>query len=78
MCTRGITGEKALEMQKRWKTPVELVEAYEKCGDGDEGRKKKMALVSSAMGNLVGRKKIARALSVKVSDVWGDVSYAED
>jgi crossover junction endonuclease MUS81 len=78
MCTRGITGEKALEIQKRWKTPVDFIEAFEKCGDGEEGRKKKSGLVSNAMGNLVGRKKIAKTLSVKISDVWGSDCYAEE
>jgi crossover junction endonuclease MUS81 len=77
MCTRGITGEKALEIQKRWKTPNEFVEAYkkieEKEGRGEQGRKRKIDLVSSEMGNLVGRKKIQKALSVKIAEVWGDV-----
>ena len=77
MCTRGITGEKALEIQKRWKTPIEFVEAYkrieEKEGRGEQGKKRKAELVSGEMGNLVGRKKIAKALSFKLAEVWGDV-----
>jgi crossover junction endonuclease MUS81 len=77
MCTRGVTGEKALEIQKRWTTPNEFVEAYkkieEKEGNGEQGRKRKMELVSSEMGNLMGRKKIQKALSVKIAEVWGDV-----
>ncbi|KAG4433834.1 hypothetical protein IFR05_010682 [Cadophora sp. M221] len=77
MCIRGVTGEKALEIQKRWKTPKEFLDAYnrieEKDGTGEHCRKKKMDLVSGEMVNLIGRKKIAKALSVKVSEVWGDV-----
>ena len=77
MCIRGITGEKALEIQKRWKTPNAFLEAYKKCdeqgGGGEQGRKRKMDLVSSELGNLVGRKKIAKTLSVKIFEVWGDV-----
>jgi crossover junction endonuclease MUS81 len=77
MCTRGITGEKALEIQKRWKTPIEFVEAYkkneEKEGGGEQARKRKAELVSDEMGNLVGKKKIAKALSVKIAEVWGDI-----
>ncbi|EHK99341.1 putative Crossover junction endonuclease MUS81 [Glarea lozoyensis 74030] len=65
MCTRGITGEKALEIQKRWKTPSHLAEAYRNCGDDDLGRNKKFELVSNEMGHLVGRKKIAKAT------IWG-------
>ena len=76
MCTRGVTGEKALEIQRRWKTPIEFLEAYEKCGTGEQGRKKKLELVSGEMGNLVGRKKIAKATSVKIAEVWGDEEYA--
>jgi crossover junction endonuclease MUS81 len=73
MCTRGVTGEKALEIQKRWKTPRDFIEAYEKCGDGDQGRKRKIELVSNEMGNLVGRKKIAKVLSGKIAEVWGGI-----
>ncbi|TVY48193.1 Crossover junction endonuclease [Lachnellula occidentalis] len=73
MCIKGVTGEKALEIQKRWKTPNELLEAYEKCGEGEQGRKKKMEMVSSQMSDVVGKKKIHKAVSVKIAEVWGDV-----
>ncbi|TVY18112.1 Crossover junction endonuclease MUS81 [Lachnellula arida] len=73
MCVKGVTGEKALEIQKRWKTPNELLEAYEKCGEGEQGRKKKMELVSSQMSDVVGKKKIQKAVSVRIAEVWGDV-----
>ena len=46
MCTKGVTGEKALEIQKRWKTPNEFIEAYRKCdekeGGIEQGRKRKI------------------------------------
>jgi crossover junction endonuclease MUS81 len=77
MCTRGVTGEKALEIQKRWKTPADFAQAFERCGEGEQGQKRKMELVSGQMGNLVGRKKIAKVLSVKISEVWGEVNHAE-
>jgi crossover junction endonuclease MUS81 len=73
MCTKGVTGEKAIEIQKRWKTPRELMEAYDACGGGEEGRKKKIELVSKQMSHFVGRKKIAKAVSFKIAEVWGDV-----
>lgn len=76
MCTRGVTGEKAIEIQKRWKTPIEFIEAYRKAEEGagtEETKKKKIALVSSQMGNLVGRKKIQKAVSSKIAEVWGGV-----
>lgn len=72
MTTKGVTGERALEIQKIWKTPYDLVKAYEACGSTDAGKKRKRELVSSQMANLVGRKKITKALSQKIAEVWGD------
>ncbi|KAI1007880.1 Crossover junction endonuclease [Podosphaera aphanis] len=76
MCIKGVTGEKALEIQKRWKTPYDLATAYRKIDEGEtspeEAAKKKSNLISSQMGNLIGRKKIAQALSATISDVWGE------
>ncbi|KAI1383246.1 crossover junction endonuclease MUS81 [Hypoxylon trugodes] len=70
MCTRQVTGEKALEIQRRWKTPYDFVKAYEGCGDGDAGKKRKREMVSDQMGNLFGRKKIAKPLSQKIAEIW--------
>ncbi|RDW89266.1 hypothetical protein BP6252_01298 [Coleophoma cylindrospora] len=70
MCTRGISGEKALEIQKRWKTPIELIDAYRACGNGELGMKKKREMVSTEMSALVGRKKIGIALSTKLAETW--------
>lgn len=72
MCTRGVTGEKALEIQRRWKTPNDFVLAFEACGSGEEGKKRKREMVSNQMGNLVGRKKVAKAVSAKIAEIWGD------
>src|SRR5690606_34949425 len=41
MTTRGVTGEKAIEIQKRWKTPYHFVKAFDACGPGESGRKRK-------------------------------------
>lgn len=73
MCTRGVTGEKAIEIQKRWKTPYHFVKAFEACGPGEEGKKRKRELVANEMSSLVGRKKIAKAVSHTIAEVWGDV-----
>lgn len=73
MCTRGVTGEKAIEIQKRWKTPYHFVKAFERCGPGEEGKKRKRELVANEMSNLVGRKKIAKAVSQTIAEVWGDL-----
>lgn len=69
MCTRGITGEKALEIQRWWKTPRELVEAYMALAPKD-----RETLLSDKLQSLVGRKKVQKALSKKVAEVWGEGS----
>jgi crossover junction endonuclease MUS81 len=73
MCTKGVTGERALEIQKRWKTPRAFMEAYKHCGDGEDGKKKKIEMVSKIMAHFVGRKKITKAVSLKIAEVWGNV-----
>ncbi|KAG5940172.1 Crossover junction endonuclease mus81 [Claviceps sorghi] len=72
MTTRGVTGERALEIQKRWRTPLQFVKAFEACGPGEQGRKRKQELVSSQLSHLVGRKKMSKALSHKLAEIWGD------
>lgn len=67
MCTRGITGEKALEIQKRWQTPRHLVEAYEGLQT-----KERETLVSDQLQSLVGRKKVQKALSKRIAEIWGE------
>lgn len=73
MCTKGVTGEKALEIQKRWKTPRAFIEAYERCGAGEDGKRKKVDMVSNAMAHFVGKKKISKPVSMKIAEVWGNL-----
>lgn len=73
MTTRGLTGERALEIQKKWKTPHDFVKAYESCGVGENGKKRKADLITSQLGHLVGRKKFTKALSVRIAEIWGDL-----
>ena len=78
MCTRGITGDKALEIQKHWKTPRDFIEALQKEGEGEgegageNGRKRRAEMVWKVAGGLVGRRKIGKAASAKVAEVWGE------
>jgi crossover junction endonuclease MUS81 len=72
MTIKGVTGEKALEIQKRWKTPYDFVKAFEACGTGEQGLKRKRELVLSQTSHLVGRKKVTKLLSTKIAEVWGD------
>lgn len=68
MCTRGVTGEKALEIQRRWKTPRDFIEAFEALADPKE----KEEMISERMKTIVGRKKIAKVLSKKLAEIWGE------
>ncbi|EGD99291.1 DNA repair protein Mus81 [Trichophyton tonsurans CBS 112818] len=73
MCTRGVTGDKALEIQRRWSTPREFVKAFERVGPrGPDGKPSQAQddLVASALGGLVGRKKIGKTLSKKIAEIW--------
>lgn len=80
MCTKGLTGEKAIELQKKWKTPIELVEAYRRIesthGNDELGKDRKWSMVSDAIDNPVPRKRIMKALSTKIAETWGDASTA--
>lgn len=68
MCTRGVTGDKALEVQKHWTTPRAMVEALEGC----EGSKGREALLETKLGGKVGRRKLGKAVSAKVAEIWGE------
>ena len=68
MRTRGITGEKALEIQKTWTTPRGFVEALEECGD----KKGRDELLEVGLGGKMGRKKIGKAVAAKVAQIWGE------
>lgn len=67
MCTRGVTGEKALEIQRRWPTPRHFVEAYMALEPKD-----RETMVSDKLQSLVGRKKIVKGLSKKIAEIWGE------
>ena len=74
MCTRGVTGEKAIQMQKIWKTPYDLVKAFEQCGSGEGSRKRRQEMISSLLGDhAVKSKQIGKALSAKIAEVWAEV-----
>ncbi|KAK1832857.1 hypothetical protein QBC39DRAFT_390350 [Podospora conica] len=78
MCTRGITGDKAVEIQKIWKTPRLLIEAYEKCEvpDAAETRKRKINMVADGLNHLIGHKRIPKVVSQKLAEMWGDLEGA--
>ncbi|EXJ56884.1 hypothetical protein A1O7_07228 [Cladophialophora yegresii CBS 114405] len=66
MCIRGVTGEKAVEIQKNWPTPRALAEAYE----GREKGAPRDSMISDRLGNVIPRKKVAKTLSAKIAEIW--------
>ncbi|CAK7199231.1 Crossover junction endonuclease mus81 [Sporothrix eucalyptigena] len=87
MCTRGVTGERALEIQKVWSTPYEFVQAFRKL-DNEENkdfdsdpektlsvvRKRKREMVFEKLGRLPGTKRrVTKPISEKLAEVWAGV-----
>ena len=68
MCTRGISGDKALAIQKNWGTPRAFIEAFEGCATAKE----REAMIDCRLGGMVGRGKIKGVLGAKVAGVWGE------
>ncbi|KAF7719741.1 Uncharacterized protein PECH_005698 [Penicillium ucsense] len=67
MCIRGITGERALEIQRRWPTPRQLVEAYKTLEPSE-----RETLLAKELHSVVRRKDFGKALSKKVAEIWGE------
>jgi crossover junction endonuclease MUS81 len=65
MCIRGVTGEKALEVQKRWKTPIDLFEALEELSGTARKR-----MVAEQLDAFVQRKRVTNPLSEKIAEIW--------
>lgn len=72
MCVRSLSGDKAIEVQKRWPTPRHFVEAFDQAKIEGEitGRGGPEDMLFAQLGQLVGVKKVGKALSKKVADVW--------
>lgn len=67
MCIRGVTGERAMEIQRLWPTPRHLVEAYMALEPHQRD-----TLMSDKLHSVVGRKNFGKALSKKIAEVWGE------
>lgn len=73
MTTKGVTADRAVEIQKRWKTPYDFVKAFEACGPTEAGRKRKRELVTKELDYVVApRTKIGKALGERIAEIWGD------
>ncbi|RMZ90164.1 hypothetical protein DV736_g2623, partial [Chaetothyriales sp. CBS 134916] len=64
LCIRGVTAERAVEISKIWKTPVELVEAFERQPD----QKARDNMVSDRLGDAIPRKKVSKVLSATIAE----------
>jgi len=67
MCMRGVTGDKAIEIQKIWPTPNALIQAYNELGSD---QKAKELLVSNRLGKEIDRKQVGKVLSARIAEVW--------
>lgn len=68
MCIRGISGDKALAIQRVWKTPRGFIEAFERCGT----QREREMMVERELGGIVGRGRVKGVLGAKVAAVWGE------
>lgn len=68
MCMKGVTGDKAIEIQKIWPTPNALIEAYNSL-DTPQAKNK---MVSDRLGKGIQRKQITETLSTKIAEVWAN------
>lgn len=70
LCTKGLSAEKALAVQRIWNTPRALIEALETC----ETEKQRDGLLAREMDRVVvvGRARVKGALSQKVARIWGE------
>ena len=78
MCVRGVTAAKAVEIQRHFKTPLDLVEAYERAQG--EAEREDLLMNSCGSGNAIPGRKIGAAVSRRIMQVWwgggdGDESY---
>ncbi|KAL8817887.1 MAG: hypothetical protein Q9223_003368 [Gallowayella weberi] len=67
MTTRGVTGDKAIAIQRRWPTPHAFIQAYKDC----QNEKEKETMVEKGLEAELGRGKVGKVLSKAVSEVWG-------
>lgn len=67
MCIRGLTGERAMEIQRLWPTPRHLLEAYMALDPSQ-----RETLMSDKLHSVVRRKAFSKVLSKKIAEIWGE------
>ncbi|KAF3913447.1 hypothetical protein AA313_de0200721 [Arthrobotrys entomopaga] len=68
MSTKGVSAEKALEIQRHFKTPRDLLDRYAKCSEA-VGKTMLMGAIDTSA--RTDRRKLKAALSAKLWEVWG-------
>ena len=67
MCIHGLTGDRAIQIQKIWPTPRALIDAYTALGDNVEAKNN---MISDRLGMKIDRKRVTKNLSTKIADIW--------
>lgn len=70
MTIRGITWDKAVEIQRIYPTPYHLWQTYDTLDNVDA----KKQLLFKATGTNISRRRISKLLSERVYEIWGDQS----
>lgn len=75
MTTRGVSLDKAIEIQREFKTPKRLIEKYQEIrmhgSTSEEQQKRGEMLIHDIFKDRIGVRKIGPALSKKLYEVWG-------
>ncbi|KAK9472446.1 uncharacterized protein V1510DRAFT_417539 [Dipodascopsis tothii] len=75
LTVRGVSWEKAIEIQRQFATPHLLWQAL--CNEYyEKGEKAARQLVASRIDSAISRKNIGNALSGKIAEIWGPVKPA--
>jgi crossover junction endonuclease MUS81 len=69
MTIRGVTWDKAVTVQKLYKTPYFLCQAYREMND----EQKRKTLLSDQTASLIARKKITKVISERIYETWGEL-----
>ena len=67
MCTRGISGDKAIHLQKQWQTPYTFIEAFQALPTATQ----KVEMIWKIAGSFQDKRKVGKAVSQSVAEIWG-------
>lgn len=67
MCTRGITGDKAIHLQKHWQTPYSFIQAFQALPTATQ----RAEMIWKIAGNFQDKRKVGKAVSQSIAETWG-------